>query len=371
MESTLLRMVDDALKKGGSTSFLHMLGLVLGFTSIIFVAGASFLDQLLAGFALPRVSPTHLGLVLTAAPMASGVAILLGYAFALVITPDTYSGARNSPAGAVHGHSRHADTNPGSHADSPASFTDPSDPLPGSEEVRRRFSMALVLLAVLVYLGLITLVAATSQLRPPGQTTGFWQLLLFVLTLFLAILSGPVAFRRTVTNVKVDDGFIERLTAFYWLLSATFFVLLYPLALPLVGPSTELGFYEAAQVVGIAHLAFGAAFLVIIDLWGHLLEAVKKGLYRGGQARHLEEQLLNNLKQLEDCTPLCQAMQPTIRTALIDRLKVLIAAVRWCRTKPCDDATKRAVLKERQEICSKLKDEHERAGLGKENEPDC
>ena len=363
-------MADDALKKGGSTSFLHMLGLVLGFTSIIFVAGASFLDQLLVGFALPRMSPTHLGLVLIAAPMASGVAILLGYAFAIVIRPDTDSGARNSPAGAVQGHSRHTGTNPGSHADSPVNFADPSDPLPGSEEVRRRFSVVLVLLTVLVYLGLLALVAVASPLWPPGQTTGFWQLLLFVLTWFLAILSGPVAFQRTVKGG--GGNFTRRLTVFYWLLSVTFFVLLYSLALPLVGPPTELGFYEAAQAAGIAHLAFAAAFLVIIDPWGHQLEAVKGLLYPwDSQARHLEEQLLKNLEQLEGCTPLCQAMQPTIRTALIDRLKVLLAAVRWCRTKPCDDATKKAVLEERQKICSKLKDEHERAGLGKENEPDC
>ena len=85
----------------------------------------------------------------------------------------------------------------------------------------------------------------------------------------------------------------------------------------------------------------------------------------------MEEQLLNNLKQLEGYAPLSQAMQPSTRCELIDWLKVLIAAVRWCRKEPCDDATKRAVLKERQEICSKLKDEHERAGLGKEDDSDC
>ena len=274
MGQAWMHMASELLKKGGLTSFLHMLGLVLGFASIIFVAGTSFLDQLPVGFALPRMSPTHLGLVLIAAPMASGVAALLGYAFAIVIRLDPYEGTRNSSAGAVQSHSHHTGMNPGSHAGSSVSWpVDPSDPFPGSIEVRRRFSVALVLLAVLVYLGLITLVAATFPLRPPGQTTGFWQLLLFVLTSFLAILSGPVAFQRIVKGG--DGNFIRRLTGVYCLLSTTFFVLLYSLALPLVGPPTELGFYEAAQLAGIAHLAFAAAFLVIIDMWGHQLEAVK------------------------------------------------------------------------------------------------
>ena len=213
----------------------------LGFSALALIAAGSgtFLAILGQGRIVDDALLIYLGLPLVVAPLVQGSVIAFGYL------------------------ARWASADP----------RDLGDLVPGAPAIRRSFSLVLLLVVVLLYLAFLDIERMAFLGNSPWYAPAFLAALAVVAT----FVSGPLTFHVALPRAAGRPQQLPRLSALYWGLSVSFFAVFTLLAQPLLQMAGQWPYYPLAEAVGLVHLAFQTAFLLIADWWGWVFDQIKKG----------------------------------------------------------------------------------------------
>jgi len=213
----------------------------LGFSALaLIVAGSgTFLAVLGQGRIVDDALLIYLGLPLVAAPLVQGSAIAFGYLTKWVS----------------------------------ADPQDLGELVPGAPAIRRTFSLVLLLVVALLYLAFLDIVRMAFL----GNSPWYAPASLVVLAVVATCVSGPQTFLGALPRAAGRSRQLPRLNVLYWGLSISLFAVFTLLAQPLFQMAERWPCYSLAIWIGLAHLAFQAAFLLIADWWGWMFGQTKGG----------------------------------------------------------------------------------------------